>query len=59
MDKLFNNRYRNGAFWGTVIGTSLGIVVSSTMKPMNRKRMMRTARKMRSNLKDGMNFFWD
>lgn len=58
MNKLFNNRYKNGAFWGTVLGTSLGIVISSSMKPMNRKRMMRTARRMGSNLKDGMNSLW-
>lgn len=58
MDKLFNNRYRNGAFWGTVIGTSLGFILSSKMGPLNRKRMMRTARKVRSNLKEGMNSLW-
>lgn len=59
MDKLFNNRSRNGAFWGTVIGTSLGIILSSTMGPMNRKRIMRSARKMGANLKDGMNSLWN
>lgn len=56
---MFNNRSRNGAFWGTVIGTSLGIILSSTMGPMNRKRIMRSARKMGANLKDGMNSLWN
>lgn len=54
-----NNRYRNGAFWGTVIGTSLGIILSSRMTPMNRRKMMRTARKVKDNLMDGMNSLWD
>ncbi|CAK7053729.1 hypothetical protein ACF3M2_16745 [Tissierella carlieri] len=56
---MFNNRYKNGAFWGTVIGTSLGIIITSKMTPLNKKKMMRTARKVRTNLRDGMNSFWD
>lgn len=55
---LFNNRYRSGAFLGTILGTSLGIIFSSKMGPLNRKRMMKTARKVRSNLRDGMNSLW-
>lgn len=58
-DNLFNNnKYKNGAFWGTVIGTSIGIVISSKMGAMNSKRMMRSARKVKSNIKDGMNSLW-
>ncbi len=59
MNILFNNRSKNGAFWGTVIGTSLGVILSSKMVPLNRKRIMRTARKVRTNLKDGMNSLWN
>ncbi len=59
MDKLFNNRSRNGMFWGTVIGTSLGVILTSKMMPLNRKRIMRTARRVRTNLKDGMNSLWN
>ncbi len=59
MNVLFNNRYKNGAFWGTVIGTSLGIIITSKMTPLNKKKMMRTARKVRTNLRDGMNSLWD
>jgi hypothetical protein len=57
---MFNNRnkYNNGAFWGTVIGTSIGIIVSNRISPMNRKKVMRSARKMGSNLVDGMNNLW-
>jgi len=53
-----NNKYKNGAFWGTVIGTSIGIVISSKMGILNSKRMMRSARKVKSNIKDGMNSLW-
>ena len=54
-----NNKRKNGAFWGTVMGTTIGIIVSSQMSPMNRKKMMRTARKASSNLKDGITSLWD
>lgn len=56
---MFNNRYKNGAFWGTIIGTSVGIMLTSNMTPLSRKRMMRSARRMKSSLKDGMNSLWN
>lgn len=57
--KLFNNnKYKNGAFWGTIIGTSIGIVISSKMGPLNSRKMMRSARKVKSNFKGGMNSLW-
>ncbi|MBU5426711.1 hypothetical protein KQI41_09860 [Tissierella pigra] len=57
---MFNsrNKYNNGAFWGTIIGTSIGIIISNQMTPMNRKKMMRSTKKMSSNLIDGMNNLW-
>ncbi|WP_353096732.1 hypothetical protein [Tissierella praeacuta] len=55
---MFNNRDKSKAFWGTVIGTSLGIVISSAITPMSRKRVMKSARKMGANLKDGMSSLW-
>jgi len=59
MNKMFNRNRNNGAFWGTVIGTSLGIILSSRMKPLNTRRMMKLARKVRSNVVDGMSSLWD
>lgn len=56
---MFNNRYKNGAFWGTIIGTSVGIMLTSNMTPLSRKKMMRSARRMKSSLKDGMNSLWN
>lgn len=53
-----NNKYKNGAFWGTVIGTSIGIVITSKMSTLNSRRMKRSAKKVKSNLKDGMNSLW-
>ena len=55
---MFNNGYKNNAFWGTIIGKSLGIVISSAITPINKRKMMKSARKMRANLKDGMNSLW-
>lgn len=55
---MFNNRQRGSAFWGTIIGTSLGIVLSSRVSPLNRKRMAKTARKVGSNLRNGMSSLW-
>lgn len=57
MDSMFSRN--NGAFWGTVIGTSLGIIISSRMKPFNSKKMIKLARKVKSNIWDGMSSLWD
>ncbi|NLK44064.1 MAG: hypothetical protein GX300_06705 [Tissierellia bacterium] len=56
---MFDRNRNNGAFWGTVLGTSLGIIISSRMKPINKRRMMKVARKVRSNVMDGMNSLWN
>lgn len=56
---MFNNRYKNGAFWGTIIGTSVGLMLTSNITPLSRKKMMRSARRMKSSLKDGMNSLWN
>lgn len=57
---MFNNNKRtNGAFWGTIVGTSIGIIISSQMSPLNRKKMMRSAKKASSSLKNGISSFWD
>lgn len=59
MKILFSNRYNNGAFWGTVIGTSLGIIISSKVAPLNRRKMMRTAKRAKNSFMDGMNSLWN
>lgn len=56
---MLNRNRTNGAFWGTVIGTSLGIILSSRMKPINSRRMMKVARKVKSNVMDGMSSLWN
>lgn len=56
---MFNNKYKNGAFWGTVIGTSVGIMLTSNMTQVSRKRIMRSARRMKSSLKDSVNSLWN
>jgi hypothetical protein len=54
-----NNKRSNKALWGTILGTSLGIIISSQMPPLNRKKMMRSARKASANLMDGITSLWD
>ena len=54
---MFNRN--NGAFWGTVIGTSLGIILSSRMKAFNTRKMMKLAKRVKSNVMDGMSPIWD
>lgn len=49
-----NNKGSNGVFWGTILGTSIGLIVSSQMTPMNKKKLKKTARKASSNFKDMM-----
>lgn len=49
-----NNKHSKGAFWGTILGTSIGVIISSQMTPMNKRKIKRTARKASSNIKDMM-----
>ena len=43
-----------GTFWGTILGTSIGLIVGSQITPMNKRKIKKTARKATSNLKDMM-----
>lgn len=49
-----NNRKSNGTFWGTILGTSIGLVVGSQMTPMNKRKIKKTAKRASSSLKDMM-----
>ncbi len=53
-----NNGFRNGAFLGSIIGASLGMIFGTRMGPMQRRKIMRTARRAKSTLRDGMDFLW-
>ncbi|HHV45510.1 MAG TPA: YtxH domain-containing protein [Tissierellia bacterium] len=54
-----NNGFRNGAFIGSVLGLSLGMVVGSkVVHNIPRKKIMRTARRAKSTLMNGMNSLW-
>lgn len=49
-----NNKSSNGAFWGTILGTSIGLIISSQMTPMNKRRIKKTAKRATTNLRDMM-----
>lgn len=49
-----NNRKSNGAFWGTILGTSIGLIINSQMTPMSKKKIKKTAKRATSNIKDMM-----
>ena len=51
-------KFKNGALWGSIIGTSIGLAFGSQMSPMQRRRFMRSARRATSTLRDGINSFW-
>lgn len=53
-----DNGFRNGAFLGSIIGASLGMIFGTKMSPMRRRRIARTARKAKSTLKNGINVLW-
>ena len=53
-----NNRFKNGALFGGILGASLGIIFSTRMGPMKRRRLMRTARRAGSTLRNGINSLW-
>lgn len=48
------SKKRNGTLWGTILGTSIGLMVASQITPMNRRKIKRTARKASENIKDMM-----
>lgn len=49
-----SNKKTNGTLWGTIIGTSIGLMIGSQITPMNKRKIMRSAKKAGSNLKDMM-----
>lgn len=54
-----NNGFRNGALLGSIIGASLGMIFGTRMGPMKRRRLMRTARRASSTLRNGINSLWE
>ncbi|CCQ97592.1 conserved hypothetical protein [[Clostridium] ultunense Esp] len=53
-----NNGFRNGALLGSILGASLGMFFGTRMGPMQRRRIMRTAKRAKSTLLNGMNSLW-
>lgn len=53
-----NNGFRNGALLGSILGASVGMIFGTRMWPMQRRRIMRTARRAKSTLFNGMNSLW-
>ncbi|NMB27035.1 MAG: hypothetical protein GX987_03140 [Tissierellia bacterium] len=54
-----NNGFRSGALLGSIIGASLGMIFGTRMGPMKRRRLMRTARRASSTLRNGINSLWE
>lgn len=54
-----NNGFRNGALIGSVVGISLGMVVGTkVVNNIPRRKIMKTARRAKSTLMNGMNSLW-
>jgi gas vesicle protein len=53
-----NNGFKNGALFGTIVGTSLGMIFGTKMGPMQKRKVMRSARRATSTLKNGINSLW-
>ncbi len=51
---MFKNRGKSTAIMGTIIGASMGIIIGTQMTPMNRRKIMRKARRATESLKDGL-----
>ena len=54
-----NNGFKNGALLGSIVGASLGMIFGTRMNPMKKRKIMRSARRAKSTLKNGMNFVWE
>jgi len=56
---LNNNGFKNGAFLGSVLGISLGMVVGSkVMNNIPKKKIMKTAKRAKATLMNGMSSLW-
>ena len=53
-----NNGFKNGALFGSIVGTSLGMIFGTRMSLMQKRKIMRTARRATSTLRNGMNTLW-
>lgn len=54
-----NNGFKNGAFLGSVLGISLGMVVGSkVMNNIPKKKIMKTAKRAKATLMNGMSSLW-
>jgi gas vesicle protein len=49
------NNIRNGVIVGSVVGLSVGMLVANTTKNNPRKKIMKTAKKAKSTLVNGIN----
>lgn len=57
-DSVNNNRIKNGALIGSVVGMSLGMVVATKMNNVPKKKIMKTAKKAKSTILNGMQSLW-
>lgn len=57
-DSVNNNRIKNGALIGSVVGMSLGMVVATKMNTVPKKKIMKTAKKAKSTILNGMQSLW-
>jgi surface antigen len=53
-----NNGFKNGALFGTLLGASLGMIFGTRMSPFQKRKIMKTARRASSTLKNGVNSLW-
>lgn len=43
---------------GSMLGISLGVLVGTKMRSMNKRKIMRTAKRAKSTLMNAMNSLW-
>ncbi|GFN36018.1 hypothetical protein [Tepidimicrobium xylanilyticum] len=53
-----NNRFKSGALFGSLVGISLGMIYGSKMGMFKKRKLMRTAKRAKSTLINGMNSLW-
>lgn len=53
-----NNGFKNGAILGSMLGASLGIFFGARMNPMQKRKIVRNARRATSTLMNGINSIW-
>lgn len=54
-----NNGFKSGALLGSILGVSLGMIFGTKIGPLQKRRIIKTARRAKTALFNGMSSLWE